>query len=227
MEDAAAPAPPPNTTRARCRRRLLQLPAAVAERAASLLLAASASASASPEAEAAAEAALSRTLYREVVLPRVREALLSRRPGDRSAATTTTTAQGLLQHDPQGLGRVLAAARAEVVAAAVVGGQNAVSAASLEQQEDDADADDDNETWLGGGEGEGEQEQEQQAGAAAAASQANKGGGGVMSLFALYDVPAVVLVDMGEVAARVGAAKAAGDVDGVLAGLGQLEGVRT
>jgi hypothetical protein len=184
--------------------------------------AADANANANDNADAEAEATLRRHLCNEVVLPRVREAL--RAQEQPSAVVTAST---LLEQGP--LARTLEVAGEEMVAAGercLLAQQRAAAevaaapaAARQEKAEEDGEEADDGDTWLGVG---GEDGEEGDAGSKAFGHK----GKGFVSLFALYDMPDVVLVDMGVVAEKLAQARAGGDVEGQLEGLTQLEGVR-
>lgn len=172
-----------------------------------------------PDADAddAADAEAEATLRRHL-LPRVREALLQERPAGLVTAST------LLQPGAGGggLAGALEAAREEMAAvgercvlAQKTAAAEAAAAAGFpgaqDQEEQEGAGNDDGETWLEEDEG--------------SRAVSHKGGQGFVSLFALYDMPDVVLVDMGAVAERLAQARANGDVEGQLEGLSQLLGV--
>lgn len=165
------------------------------------------------------EARLREGIFKGVVLPRVRDAL----------ATAPMMQLQLQQQPSPSLARALEGAREELAAVGehclllrkqAARGALAGAAEHVEGQGDGGDGE--NDTWLGGGGADAEEEEEEGSKQQHALTGGTKG---FVSLFALYDMPDVVLVDMGAVAERLTQARADEDVEAQLEGLGQLEGV--
>lgn len=127
-------------------------------------------------------------------------------------------AETLMQQSPE-LAAAVEAASGEMAAVA----ERCLLAHHHHQQQDGAVAEEGNhDMWLGGGGDDDDGDDEEEGSGKALAP--GKNGKGFMSLFTLYDMPDVVLVDMGRVAERL--AGAGGDVGVQLECLAQLEGVR-